>query len=140
MRMTETEDAGDGLAQLKGKRKAPATPVKRRPSVLVAASKNSVSTGSPVGDAMQRKEVLLFDPGEIQAVVPASAFGGEMPKLDDLYDVAESTFDEAVVPEGCKTATSIRRWTKGDLVRKDIYAVWRSLQEPTAEAEETKAV
>lgn len=126
--MTDTEDAGEGLAALKGKRRNPPVPPKRRPSVLVAASKTA-STGSPVADAMQRHEVLLFDPSEIQAVVPASAFGADMPKLDDLYDVAESTFDEAVVPEGCKTAISVRRWTKGDLVRKDIYAVWRAMTE-----------
>lgn len=130
--MTESEDTGEGLEKLKDKRRNPPAAPKRRPSVLVAASKEQVSTGSPVGDAMQRKEVLLFDPGEIQAVVPASAFGEAMPKLDDLYDVAESTFDEAVVPEGCKTAISVRRWTKGDLVRKDIYAAWRTLGETKA--------
>lgn len=126
--MTDTEDADASLATLKGNRRNPPAAPKRRPSVLVAASK-AASTGSPVADAMQRHEVLLFDPSEIQAVVPASAFGGDMPKLDDLYDVAESTFDEAVVPEGCKTAISIRRWTKGDLVRKDIYAAWRTMTE-----------
>jgi hypothetical protein len=135
--MTETEDTGEGLAELKGKRRNPPKTPARRPSVLVAASK-AVSTGSPVADAMQRKEVLLFDPGEIQAVVPASAFGGEMPKLDDLYDVAESTFDEAIVPDGCKTAISVRRWTKGDLVRKDIYAAWRTLEAAKVAAAEAK--
>lgn len=132
--MTDTEDTGEDLAALKGKRRNPPAAPKRRPSVLVAASKDGVATGSPVGDAMQRREVLLFDPTEIQAVVPASAFGSEMPKLDDLYDVAESTFAEIVVPEGCKTPTSILRWTKGDLVRKDIYAAWRTM----TEAEESK--
>jgi hypothetical protein len=130
--MTETDDGAAALSDLKRTRRNPPKTPARRPSVLVAATKDSVSTGSAVGDAMQRKEVLLFDPGEIQAVVPASAFGEAMPKLDDLYEVAESTFDEAVVPENCKTAISVRRWTKGDLVRKDIYAVWLKVQEAKA--------
>jgi hypothetical protein len=132
--MTETE--GDGVADLKSRRKNPPAPQRKRPSVLVAASKRP-STGSAVGDAMQRKETLLFDPHEIQPVVPGSVLGTGA-KLDDLYDVAESDFTEAIIPAGCRTATALKRWNKGDLVRKDIYAAWRRTY-GTAEGDTEKA-
>jgi len=120
--MTETTE-GDGVAHLKNRRKNPPPAQRRRPAVLVAAGK-ATSTGSPIADAMSRRETLLFDPGEIQPVVPGSVLGTGA-KLDDLYDVAECDFTELIVPDGCRTATAIKRWNKSDLVRKDIYAAWR---------------
>jgi hypothetical protein len=119
--MSETE--GDGVAELKNRRKNPPPVQRKRPSVLVAAGKNT-STGSAIADAMQRRETLLFDPGEVQPVVPGSVLGTGA-KLDDLYDIAECDFTETIVPVGCRTATAIKRWNKGDFVRKDIYAAWQ---------------
>ena len=130
--MSETE--GDGVAELKNRRKNPPPGQRKRPSVLLAAGK-ATSTGSAVGDAMARRETLLFDPSEVQPVVPGSVLGTGA-KLDDLYDVAECDFTEAIIPAGCRTATALKRWNKGDLVRKDIYAAWQKTH-GAAETEKT---
>jgi hypothetical protein len=43
------------------------------------------------------------------------------------------------VPAGCRTATALKRWNKGDLVRKDIYAAWvKAYRTAAPETEKTE--
>lgn len=121
--MTSTEEETSpeaGVAQLKAQRKSPGTRPKK--SVLNTPPPPGEHR-SPMTAALQRKNVLLFDPSEHPAVVQSSGvITGAI--LTDRYDVAESDFVENIVPANCKTAISIERWHTGDLVRKDVYARW----------------
>lgn len=121
--MTSTEETTPeaGVAALKAQRKSPAK-VPRKRGALNAPPPDGEHS-SPMTAALQRANVLLFDPSEHPAVVQSSGvITGAV--LSDRYDVAESDFVENIVPANCKTAISIARWHKGDLVRKDVYARW----------------
>jgi len=123
--MTEPDPDAE-VADLKARRKSPAKPQGRKPSILDAAQPVR-EHDSPLTKAFQRNQTVLFDPSEIPPVIQA---GGVVPDavLDDRYDVAESDYSELIRPENCKTPISLSRWHAGDRVRKDIYAHWAALQ------------
>lgn len=122
--MTPTDIEGAGIAQLKRARKEPAKPP-AKPTALVTASQDAPRIDSVMAPYFNRNGTLLFDPHESPPVVQSSGVVTEGADLSDRYEAAPEDFTELIVPENCKSSVAIKRWSKGDLVRKDIIAAWR---------------
>lgn len=136
--MTDDTDA------LKARRQARKTPgaaaVTAGNTVLSAPppeAKQQLPTTVSAAIANSRSKIL-FHPGEHPAIVQNA---GYVPKalLDDLYVVADCDVTESVVPPRATTAVSKLLWTKGCLVRKDIYAQWENIRDAAKAAKSEAA-
>lgn len=130
-------DDTDALKQRRQARKSPGAAVTAGNTVLSAPPpEEQQQLPATVSQAIANsRSKILFHPGEHPAIVQNA---GYVPKavLDDIYVVADCDVTESVVPPRATTAVSKLLWTKGSLVRKDIYAQWENIRDAAQAASE----
>jgi hypothetical protein len=127
--MTDTTVQSDA-DQLKGRRGNRGKTVPRNTALSQAPDPPEAPTVSAAIARSSSK--VLFAPGEHPAVVQN---GGFVPPavLDDLYVVATEDASESFVPRNARTPISKMLWTKGALVRKDIFELYAGKSETEPE-------
>jgi hypothetical protein len=121
-----TTPPADDAAKLKTARQRGRRTVEAEPVGATALSQspepeptNDLDT---VGMAMRRPTKVLFAPAERPAVVQSAGFVPDSMLSD--YVRAETDASESFVPARARTPVSRLLWTKGALVRKDVYQAW----------------
>jgi hypothetical protein len=122
----------DDTDTLKARRQQKTKPVVTAGNTVLSAPPEPREPTS-IGDAIANsRSKILFAPGEHPPIVQS---GGFVPRaqLGDLYVEADCDVTETVVPYNAKTPISRMLWTKGSLIRKDIYAQWEAIRDAAAE-------
>ena len=122
----------DDTDTLKARRQNRGKPVVTAGSTVLSAPpepREPTSIGAAIANSRSK---ILFAPGEHPPIVQT---GGFVPpaKLADLYTEADCDVTESIVPRNATTPISRMLWTKGSLVRNDIYAQWEAIRDATAE-------
>jgi hypothetical protein len=93
-----------------------------------------------VGEDVSRRFPLLGDPREPRAVAQASGARFEAGPPAVGFTTAECDVYETITPAGCTTSVSRMRWTKGQHVPDEVYAVWKAGQESALEVVDPASV